>query len=378
MLFVSYTRTDRDGIGTLLADLRALGYVVWLDEELSGGQVWWDEILTKIRQCEAFLFLVSPSSVESEACLLELKYATALNRLVIPVRIAQTDPTAMPSTLETHQVIGYTQGDKSETMALARALAQTEANRPLPDPLPEEPSLPGSYFGSIRDQIKSREPLSLDQQLGLLHRLRARSDDGARDDVTALLHSLRSRDDLFASVAAEIDAFQASLEPIAPEVERRQSGSVARFRRPSALIDRVTIALTSLAVLAAVIAMQGDLWEVGSDGWITWTDDGVELQRASLALLVGLFVVLAAIGFTKLRAVRRAASVAALVVALGGLLVWWWSGAIVDGLLLEQFISTDSGSVQLGVGLTGSGLSLALLVVAGVLLSVSAFSERSA
>jgi hypothetical protein len=140
----------------------------------------------------------------------------------------------------------------------------------------------------------------------------------------------------------------------------------------------VTIALTSLAVLAAVIAMQGDLWEVGSDGWITWTDDGVELQRASLALLVGLFVVLAAIGFTKLRAVRRAASVAALVVALGGLLVWWWSGAIVDGLLLEQFISTDSGSVQLGVGLTGSGLSLALLVVAGVLLSVSAFSERSA
>jgi hypothetical protein len=378
MLFVSYTRTDRDGIGTLLADLRALGYVVWLDEELSGGQVWWDEILTKIRQCEAFLFLVSPSSVESEACLLELKYATALNRLVIPVRIAQTDPTAMPSTLETHQVIGYTQGDKSETMALARALAQTEANRPLPDPLPEEPSLPGSYFGSIRDQIKSREPLSLDQQLGLLHRLRARSDDGARDDVTALLHSLRSRDDLFASVAAQIDAFQASLEPIAPEVERRQSGSVARFRRPSALIDRVTIALTSLAVLAAVIAMQGDLWEVGSDGWITWTDDGVELQRASLALLVGLFVVLAAIGFTKLRAVRRAASVAALVVALGGLLVWWWSGAIVDGLLLEQFISTDSGSVQLGVGLTGSGLSLALLVVAGVLLSVSAFSERSA
>ena len=168
MLFVSYTRTDRDGIGTLLADLRALGHVVWLDEELSGGQVWWDEILAKIRQCEAFLFLVSPSSVESEACLLELRYATALERLVIPVRIAQTDPAAMPSTLETHQVVGYTQGDKSETMALARALAQTETGRPLPDPLPEEPSLPGSYFGSIRDQIKSREPLSLDQQLGLV------------------------------------------------------------------------------------------------------------------------------------------------------------------------------------------------------------------
>jgi hypothetical protein len=284
----------------------------------------------------------------------------------------------MPSTLETHQVVGYTQGDKSETMALARALAQTEAARPLPEPLPDEPSLPGSYFGSIRDQIKSREPLSLDQQLGLLHRLRARADDGPRDDVAALLHSLRSRDDLFASVAAEIDAFQASLEPQAPDVERRQSGLGRRFRRPTALIDRVAISLVALAVLAAVIAILGDLWEVGSDGWITWTDDGVELQRASLALLVGSFVALTALSFTRLRAVRRATSVAALVVALIGLLAWWWNGAIVDGLLLEQFISTGSGSVSLGVGLTGSGLSLALLVIAGVLLSVSAFSEQSA
>ena len=154
----------------------------------------------------------------------------------------------------------------------------------------------------------------------MLHRLRARADDGARDDVAALLQSLRSRDDLFASVAAEIDAFQASLEPKAPEVERRQSGLAARFRRPTALIDRVAIALVALAVLAAVIAVLGDLWEVGSDGCITWTDDGVELQRASLALLVGSFVVLAAFSFTRLRAVRRATSVAALVIALVGLL----------------------------------------------------------
>ncbi len=58
-----------------MTDVRALGHVVWLDEELSGGQVWWDEILAKIRECEALLFLVSPSSVESEACLLELHYA---------------------------------------------------------------------------------------------------------------------------------------------------------------------------------------------------------------------------------------------------------------------------------------------------------------
>lgn len=94
MLFVSYTRVDRDGIGTLLADVRTLGHGVWLDEELSGGQVWWNEILGKIRDCEAFLFMVSPSSVESEACLLELQYATALDRIIIPVHIAETSAPA--------------------------------------------------------------------------------------------------------------------------------------------------------------------------------------------------------------------------------------------------------------------------------------------
>ena len=53
MLFISYTRADRDGIGTLLTDLRALGHAVWMDEELSGGEVWWNEIVAKIRQCDA-------------------------------------------------------------------------------------------------------------------------------------------------------------------------------------------------------------------------------------------------------------------------------------------------------------------------------------
>ncbi len=161
-------------------------------------------------------------------------------------------------------------------------------------------------------------------------------------------------------------------------MERPQGGIASRFRRPIMLIDRVTIALVALAVLAALIAVRGDLWEVETDGWITWTDGGVELQRASLLLIVALFVVLAALSFTRIKVVRRVTSVAALVVALVGLLAWWWTGAIVDGLLLEQFIATGSGSVNLGVGLTGSGLSLALLVVAGALLSVSAFSEGSA
>ncbi|MDP9463991.1 MAG: toll/interleukin-1 receptor domain-containing protein [Actinomycetota bacterium] len=374
MLFASYTRADRDLIATLLTDLRALGHVVWLDQELSGGQVWWDEILAKIRQCEALLFLVSPSSVESEACLLELEYAISLNRVVIPVQLVQTDPNSMPSVLETHQTVSYQHGDKAETMALARALTQTEVDRPLPDPLPAEPPLPGSYFGSIRDQIKSRDPMSLDQQLGLLHRLRARADDGARDDVVTLLNSLRSRDDLFASVATQIDALQTSLvPPPAPSDVPRHAGFRGRFRRPDALIDQLAIALIAVAIVAALFAMSSDLWEVETNGPTAWGD--VDLQRWHLGVLLCLFVVSAGLSFSKTQIVRRVASPAAVGVSLIGLFAWWWLGGIVGGLLLENYVATDSADVKLAFGMTGSGFSLATQVLAGVLLSVSAFSS---
>jgi hypothetical protein len=374
VLFASYSRADRDQIRTLLTDLHALGHVVWLDEELSGGQVWWDEILAKIRQCDAFMFLITPASVESEACLLELEYAVALDRVVIPVHVAQTDPAALPSILETHQTVSYRQGDKSEMMALARALTQTEVGRPLPDPLPAVPPLPGSYLGSIRDQIRSQNPLNLDQQLGLLHRLRLRADDGAGDDVVGLLESFRTRDDLFASVAEEIDALHRSLAAPVLSGERRDSRFGNLFRRPTALIDRVTITLVAVAIVAAVVAWTGVLWKVDG-GTYDWGNPGVGSQRWHLGVLLALFVALAVLSYSKVRVVQTLASAAALSLSLVGLLVWWWQRAIVGGLLLKEYIDNSAGPITLGLGLTGSGFSLALQVLAGLLLCISAFSR---
>lgn len=346
-----------------------------MDEELSGGQVWWNEIVAKIRQCDAFLFLVSPSSVESEACLLELSYATSLNRIVIPVHIVETDLRAMPSSLESHQIVTYTHGDKTETMSLARALAQVEAGRPLPDPLPEEPPLPGSYLGSIRDRIKSKDPMNLDQQLGLLHRLRVRADDGAGDDVSSLLTGFRARDDLFASVASQIDELHRLLAPPAPEGEPGSPGFLSRFRRPVSLVDRVTVALIVVSVVAAGVALFSTLWQVEHNTRKTWGDADVGLKRWHLIVLVVIFVIAAELGFSKLGAMRRLASPGALLVSLIGLVIWWW-GSGIGGLLLEEHVSSDSGDIKLRLGMTGSGLSLALEVLAGVLLTLSAYSQN--
>ena len=161
MLFASYSRADRESIHPLLNDVEALGYDVWLDEQLSGGQVWWDEILAKIRECDAFLFIVTPSSVDSEACLLELEYAHALNRAVIPVELTDTDPYVVPTALSRHQIVSYGAGDKSAMIAVSRALSKVDAARPLPDPEPAPPPLPGSYFTTLRDEVTGRDTLTL-------------------------------------------------------------------------------------------------------------------------------------------------------------------------------------------------------------------------
>ena len=50
-VFVSYARHDREAVEMLLQDMRRARHDVWVDEELTGGQAWWDTILSTIRAC---------------------------------------------------------------------------------------------------------------------------------------------------------------------------------------------------------------------------------------------------------------------------------------------------------------------------------------
>jgi len=70
-LFCSYAREDREGVRALLDGVRHLRHQVWVDERLSGGQAWWDEILAQLRKCDAMLIAVSPALLESQASALE-------------------------------------------------------------------------------------------------------------------------------------------------------------------------------------------------------------------------------------------------------------------------------------------------------------------
>jgi serine/threonine kinase PknH len=48
-IFISYARSDAERVDALVEGLQQLRCGVWLGEELTGGQEWWDTVLSQIR-----------------------------------------------------------------------------------------------------------------------------------------------------------------------------------------------------------------------------------------------------------------------------------------------------------------------------------------
>jgi hypothetical protein len=216
--FISYNRDSQDIARNLVEDVKNLGYTVWFDRELSGGQAWWDRILAIIRDCDVFVFVLDPNGLNSVACRREFGYASALGKPVLPVLVADGVSTnLLPPELSRLQVIDYRKQDRQSAISLARALAGLPPAQPIPDPLPPPPEIPVSYLGGLRRKIEMSPTLTYDEQSALVLDLRR----GLRDSKTAadsriLLEGLRKRRDLFAAMAEEIDELLGSPTPATP------------------------------------------------------------------------------------------------------------------------------------------------------------------
>jgi len=212
-VFVSYSRTDAARAGELRRDLVSLGHDAWLDEDLSGGQRWWDQILKSIRECDAFVLALSGAAMESRACLSEFGYATALGKPVLPVMVERTvSDSLMPPELSQLQRVDYTQADKVAFAALNRGLTSLPPAPPLPAELPPAPEVPASYLFDLRTEIESTAELTPERQDGLLTQLRARLEQGHEPaDLRALVERFRRRTDVLARVDRELAAFEQGL-----------------------------------------------------------------------------------------------------------------------------------------------------------------------
>ncbi len=207
-VFISYCSRNVRAAEALADDVQALGHKVWLDRELAGGHIWWDQILASVRDCGVLVLAVSPEALDSEACRRECAYAVELGKPVLPVIIADgVSPGLLPPGLSQIQLLDYRKRDRDAAFALARAFSQLPPAAALPDPLPEPPERPVSAMDALNAMVVSPDDLKFEEQTALFVRLREYlSDPVHRDDARQLIDKLRRRDDLYAKVAAQIDS----------------------------------------------------------------------------------------------------------------------------------------------------------------------------
>jgi hypothetical protein len=219
-IFISYSRENQNAVKTLVQDMEAVGHKAWFDQQLTGGQVWWNEVLANIRDCDLFVFALAPHALNSNACKLEYNYAFDLKKTILPVMVAHgVSANLLPEALSKIQFVDYRSQDKQAALALLRALDNLPPPQPLPAELPTPPEAPISYLGSLKDQVETTATLSFEAQTALLLKLKERLNHAEEsNDVRYLLSQMRNRDDLFAKVAKEIDDLlrniQSSTDPL--------------------------------------------------------------------------------------------------------------------------------------------------------------------
>lgn len=85
-VFISYSRRDIDFVRHLFDQLKARDSEPWADwQDIPPTADWLAEIYSGIEAANSFLFVISPDSVASEICTLEIEHAVKHNKRLVPV-----------------------------------------------------------------------------------------------------------------------------------------------------------------------------------------------------------------------------------------------------------------------------------------------------
>ena len=105
-LFVSYSRRDSVAARKLIDAFRAIDKQVWVDwESIPPAVDWLEQIFRGIEEADAFIFLISPDSIVSEVCKVEVGRAAQNNKRIIPVVVRDVNP---KDTLESIRKLNWT------------------------------------------------------------------------------------------------------------------------------------------------------------------------------------------------------------------------------------------------------------------------------
>ncbi|MEK7400708.1 MAG: toll/interleukin-1 receptor domain-containing protein [Candidatus Poribacteria bacterium] len=85
-VFLSYEKSDEEDINKIQSILyKYYNLRIFTSEMLSAGEDWVTKLRDEITQCDIFMVLLSPNSIESNWVLTELGAAWGLEKLIIPI-----------------------------------------------------------------------------------------------------------------------------------------------------------------------------------------------------------------------------------------------------------------------------------------------------
>ncbi|HIA64913.1 TPA: TIR domain-containing protein [Candidatus Poribacteria bacterium] len=85
-VFISYSRKDIEFAQRIHQELEARDREPWVDwQDIPPTAEWLDEVYAGIQAADTFLFIISPDSVVSEICTLEIEHAIQHNKRLVPV-----------------------------------------------------------------------------------------------------------------------------------------------------------------------------------------------------------------------------------------------------------------------------------------------------
>lgn len=94
--FLSYAREDLAFRRRLQATMTAAGRRAWADSDIPPLARWRDDVLNAIIGADVFVFVISPDSLRSDACLEELDVAVAAAKRIAPIVCREVDDLPVP------------------------------------------------------------------------------------------------------------------------------------------------------------------------------------------------------------------------------------------------------------------------------------------
>ena len=114
-LFVSYSRRDSVAARKLIEAFRSIDQDVWVDwESIPPAVDWLEQIFRGIEESDAFIFMISPDSIASEVCKVEINRAAQNNKRIIPIVLRDVQPKDAPENIRKLNWTFIREGDNFE------------------------------------------------------------------------------------------------------------------------------------------------------------------------------------------------------------------------------------------------------------------------